>query len=72
MGIRTNVDGIWQGTRVCVCQLSPNTPISEGGTNSSHTHNLAKSQSYRGLKLLPSDIKLMKMVNPILIYHIFS
>jgi hypothetical protein len=29
-----------------------NIPISEGGTNSSRTHNLAKSLSYRGLKLL--------------------
>ena len=34
-------------------------PISEGGTNSRHMHNLAKPQSYRGLKLLPSDIKFM-------------
>ena len=39
--------------------LSPfstlNIPISEGGANLCHTHNLAKSQSYRGLKLLLSD-----------------
>ena len=30
-------------------------PISEGDTNSSHMHNLAKSQSYQGLELLMSD-----------------
>ena len=36
-----------------------NIPISESGTNSSLTHNLAKSQSYQGLKLLQSDTKFM-------------
>ena len=36
-----------------------NIPISEGGTNSSHTHNLVKSQSYRWLKLLLSDSESM-------------
>ena len=46
--------------------------ISECGINSSYTHNLAKSQSYQGLKLLPSDIKFMKMVNSMLLYHRFQ
>ena len=34
-------------------------PISEGGTNLSHTHNLAKSQSYQGLNFLLSDNRLL-------------
>ena len=46
-----------------------NIPISEGGTNLSHTHNLAKSQSHEGLKLLLSDIEFMTTVNSMLIYH---
>ena len=37
--------------------------ISEGGTNSSHMHNLAKSQSSQGLKLLLSDTKFMTSAN---------
>ena len=49
-----------------------NTPISEGGTNSSHTHNPAKSQSYQGLKLLLSDTKFMTTVYYLLIYHMFQ
>ena len=49
--------------------MTLNIPIDEGGTNSSHMHNLAKSQSYRGLELLLSDTKFMKMVNSMLIYH---
>ena len=49
-----------------------NIPISEGGTNSSFTHNLAKSQSYGGLKLLLSDTKFMTMVNSMLTYHRFQ
>ena len=44
-----------------------NIPISEVGTNSGHMHKLAKSQSYLGLKLLPSDIKFMTMMNSMLI-----
>ena len=44
-----------------------NIPISEGGTNSSHMHNVAQSQSYWGLKLLLSVTKFMKMVNSMLI-----
>ena len=47
-------------------------PISEGGTNLSHTHNLAKSQSYQWLKLLPGDTKFMKKVNFLFIYHRFQ
>ena len=46
-----------------------NIPISEGGTNSSETHNLAKSQSYRGLKLLLNDTKFMNTINSMLYYH---
>ena len=53
-------------------KLILNLLISEGGTNSSHTHNLAKSQSYRGLKLLLSDTKSMTTVNSRLIYHRFQ
>ena len=49
-----------------------NIASSEGGTNSSHMHNLAKSQSYQGLKLLLSDIKFMKKVKSMLIYHRFQ
>ena len=48
------------------------TKYSEGAINSSHTHNLAKSQSYRVLKLLLSDIRFMTTVNPTLIYHRFQ
>ena len=40
-----------------------NIPISEGGTNSSHMHTLAKFQRYRGLELLLSDTRFMTMVN---------
>jgi hypothetical protein len=47
-------------------------PISEGGKNSSHTHNLAKSQSHRGMKLLLSDNKFMTMVYSMFIYHKFQ
>ena len=47
-------------------------PISEGSTNSSRTHNLAKSQSYRGLKLLPSDTKFVTTANSTLIYYRFE
>ena len=47
-------------------------PISEGGTNSSHMHDLAKSQSYGGLELLLSDTKFMTMVNPMFVYHKFQ
>ena len=39
-----------------------NIPISEGCTNSSHTHNLANFQSYRGPKLLMRDTKFMTTV----------
>ena len=42
-------------------------PTREGGTNSSHTHNPAKPQSYRELKLLLSDTKFTKAVNFVLI-----
>ena len=49
-----------------------NTPISEGGTNSSHTYNLAKSQSHQGLKLLLSDNKFMTTVISMLVYHQFQ
>ena len=44
-----------------------NIPISEGGIISSHMHNLAESQSYRGLKLLMSDTIFMAMINFMLI-----
>ena len=40
--------------------------------NLSHTHNLAKSQSNQGLKLLLSDAKSVKIVNSMLIYHRFQ
>jgi hypothetical protein len=46
-----------------------NIPTSDDGTKSSHSHNLAKSQSYRGLKLLLSDSKFMAMVNSMFTYH---
>ena len=49
-----------------------NIPIIEGGTNSNHTHNLVKSQSYEGLKLLLSDTKFMTMVHSMLTYHRFQ
>ena len=39
-----------------------NIPISEGGTNSCLMHNLFKSQSYQGLKFLPSDTKFMNTI----------
>ena len=52
--------------------ITLNISISKGGTNSSHMHNLAKSQSYQGLKLLLSDTKLMTTVNSMLIYHRFQ
>jgi hypothetical protein len=54
---------------ICPQKTIPNIAISEGGTNSSHMHNLAKSQSYQGLKLLLRDIKFMSIVNSMLIYH---
>ena len=39
---------------------TPNIPISDGGTNLSHMHNPANSQSYRGLKkTLLSTTKIM-------------
>ena len=53
-------------------QATQNIPISEGGTNSSRMHNLAKSQTYWGLKLLLSDIKCMATIISIVIYHIFQ
>ena len=43
--------------------------ISESGTNSSHMYNLAKSQSYRRLKLLLENTKFMNLINSRLIYH---
>ena len=46
--------------------------IIEGGINSSHTHNLTKSQSPQGLKLLLSDSKFMITVIYMLIYHQFQ
>ena len=46
--------------------------MSEDDTKSSHSHNLAKPQSYRGLKLLLSDSKFMTMVNFMLTYHRFQ
>jgi hypothetical protein len=49
-----------------------NISISEGGTCSSCTHNLVKSQSYRGLKLLLSDTKSTTMVYIMFIYHIIQ
>ena len=49
-----------------------NIPISEGDTNLSHMHYLAKSQSQRGLKLLLSDIEFMTTVISMLIYHQFQ
>ena len=48
-----------------------NLPISEGGTNSSHMHNLANPESHRGLKLLLSDTIFMVMINSTFIYHRF-
>jgi hypothetical protein len=49
-----------------------NISISESGINSSHTHNLAKPQSYQGLESLLSDIKFMTMVNSMIIYRRFQ
>jgi hypothetical protein len=46
---------------------TPNIPISEGGTNSSHTHNVAKSQSYRGLEFLLSVTKIMNTCSYMLV-----
>ena len=46
--------------------------VGEGGTNSSHTHNLTKSQNYQRLKLLLSDTKFMTTVNSMLICHRFQ
>ena len=51
--------------------VRPN-PISEGGTNSSLMHNLVKSQSYQGLKLLLSDTKFMTVVKSMFMYHRFQ
>ena len=48
-----------------------NIPISEGGIYSSHMYNLAKSQNYRGLKLLLSDTKFMTTIRSVLIHHKF-
>ena len=44
--------------------MTLNIPISEGGTNSSHTHNLAKFQNYQRSKFLPSDTKFMNTCSP--------
>ena len=60
----------WQMTRVESTTL--NIPISESGTNSSHTHNLVKSQSYSRLKLLPNNLNFMTTVNSMLEYHKFQ
>jgi hypothetical protein len=49
-----------------------NLPNREGGANSSHMHNRAKSQSYRGLKLLLSDTKFMSTVKSMFNYHRFQ
>jgi hypothetical protein len=49
-----------------------NITISEGGTNSSHMHNLVKSQSFRGLKLLLSDTKFMTTKHNMLVYQKFQ
>ena len=46
--------------------------ISEDGTHSNHMHNLAKSQSYQGLKLLLCDTKIMTTVNSIPFHHRFQ
>ena len=51
---------------------SLNIPISEGGTNSNHTQNLAKSQSYQGLKLLLNGTKIITIVNSMLNYQRFQ
>ena len=48
-----------------------NTTISEGGTDSTHTHNLVQSQSYPGLKLLLTDTKSTKTIHSMLMYHRF-
>ena len=52
--------------------FSCDTQYTQSGINSSHTHNLAKSQSYRGLKFLLSDTKFMTTVNSMLNYHRFQ
>ena len=49
-----------------------NMAICEGGTYSSCTYNLTKSQNYRGLKLLLSEIECMTTVDSMLIYHRFE
>ena len=54
-----------------ILETTLNTPISEGGTNWSHTHNVAKSQSYQKFTLLGSDAEFIKTVNSIFIYHYF-
>ena len=64
----TNCHNVLNGTRHSTLTI----PISESGTNSSHTHNLVKSQSYRGLRLLLSDTKFMTTINSMLIYHTFQ
>ena len=67
--------GVWMCKRpeyVFPMVATLNTSISERDTNSSHMHNLAKSRSYQGLKLLLSDIKFMKIVNSMLTYHRFQ
>ena len=42
-------------------KLYKNISTSEDGTNSSHTHNLVKSQSYQGLKFVLSDTKFVNL-----------
>ena len=46
-----------------------NIPISEDGPNLSHMHNLVKSQSYWGLKLLVSNTKFTNTINSMLIHR---
>jgi hypothetical protein len=47
-------------------------PISEGGTNLSHTHKLAETQKSSRGEFLLSDTKFMTTVNTMLIYHKFQ
>ena len=54
------------GIQILCGPTTLNIPISEGGTNSSHTHHLAKFQRHWGLKLLVSDTKFMDIVNSML------
>ena len=57
----------------CRCSTRANPiPISKGGTDSSRMHNLAKAQSYQGLKLISSDTKCMMTVTFMFIYHRFQ